>query len=57
MKNIVILQKQDDGTILCQQITKRGLKYAVSSTKDEGYWEEGGTILLDELEKILDREI
>ena len=57
MKNIVMLQKQDDGTILCQQITKKGIEYIDADHEDHGYWEEGGTILLDELEKILDREI
>ena len=57
MKNIVTLQKQDDGTILCQQITPKGKEWHLSDGEDEGMWEDGGTIVLDELEEILDREI
>jgi len=57
MKNIVVLQKQNDGTIICQQITKKGIDYINDDKEEGGYWEEGGTIVLDELEEILDREI
>jgi hypothetical protein len=57
MKNIVVLQKNEDGYIECQQITEKGKKYMLDGKEDEGHWEEGGTILLDELEEILDRDI
>jgi hypothetical protein len=57
MKNLVVLQKQEDGSILCQQITPKGKKWYLDGKEDEGMWEDGGTIVLDELEEILDREI
>jgi hypothetical protein len=57
MKNIVILQKDEDGNIYCQQITQKGIDFINEENEDLGYWEEGGTILLSELEEILDREI
>lgn len=57
MKNVVILQKDDNGKIYCQQITKKGIEYMKETDVDNGYWEDGGTILLDELEEILDKEI
>jgi len=57
MKNMVILQKNEDGNIYCQQITEKGIEYVNSDVEDEGYWEEGGTILPDELEEILNREV
>lgn len=56
MKNMVVLQKLDDGTIYCQQISPKGKEY-LKVYEDQGMWEEGGTILLDELEEILDKEI
>ena len=59
MKNIVILFKTEDGDIYCKEITKKGIEYANNMDKQEdlGYWEDGGTILLEELEEILDKEI
>jgi len=57
MKNVVMLYKDEDGNIYCQQITKKGVEYAQNQVEDNGYWEDGGTILLEELEEILDREI
>ena len=58
MKNVVILQKLEDGDIYCQQINKKGIEYMTDHKEEEEvYWEEGGTILLDELDEILDREI
>ena len=59
MKNVVVLQKVD-GDIYCQQVTKAGLEYMEQMAQDgldNGYWEEGGTITLDELEEILDKEV
>lgn len=56
MKNIVVLQKDDDGNIHCKQISEKGREY-IKVYEDQGMWEEGGTILLDELDEILDREI
>ena len=57
MKNIVILHKDEDGKIYCQQITQEGIEYINNQEEDNGFWEEGGTILLEELEEILDKEI
>lgn len=61
MKNVVILQKDEDGRIHCSQITKEGVEYAMNpdivAEKNVQYWEEGGFIELDELEEILDKEI
>jgi hypothetical protein len=57
MKNIVMLQK-DDGDIVCQQITKYGIKWMEEHAGEEDKcWEEGGTILPEELDEILNREI
>lgn len=57
MKNIVVLQKNEDGDVECQQITEKGKQFMLDVLEDEGHWDEGGTILLDELEEILDRDI
>jgi len=57
MKNIVVLQKNEHGDIECQQITEKGQQFMLDGLEDEGHWDEGGTILLDELEEILDRDI
>jgi hypothetical protein len=61
MKNIVTLQKDEEGNIYCQEISEEGLKLIKrindGEIKDTGYWDKGGTILLDELEEILDKEI
>lgn len=56
MKNIVILQKDEDGSIWCSQISDKGVKY-IDQDIDEGYWDELGTIVFDELEEILDKDI
>ena len=56
MKNIAMLYKTEDG-LYCQQITKKGKQYIDEKTKDEVYWDKGGTITLDELDEILDREV
>lgn len=60
MKNIIVLQKNEDGDIYCQEITKKGVDF-VNGDYDglwiEDCWDEGGTILLSELEEILDKEI
>jgi len=58
MKNMVILQKDDDGNIVCAQISEGGKAFVEEGEEgDEQYWEAGGTILLDELNEILDKEI
>jgi hypothetical protein len=56
MKNMIVLQKLDDGSIWCQQITVKGKEF-IKVYKDQGMWEEGGTIVLDEIDEILNREI
>lgn len=58
MKTFVLLQKQDDGTIHCRTLSEEGNKYIHSEGYDElEHWESGGTILIDELDEILDQEI
>lgn len=64
MKNIVMLQKDEDGNIYCREISACGLRYIdaylnynIEDKDDNGYWKEGGTILLKELEEILNKEI
>jgi len=58
MKNIIILKKDENGNIFCRQITLKGkeLTEKRAFVKDN-YWETGGTILLDEINEILDKEI
>jgi hypothetical protein len=58
MNNMVVLQKDEDGHIHCKQISEAGIEYHLTSEDGtNGMWEDGGTILLDELEEILDREV
>jgi hypothetical protein len=61
MNNVVILFKNEEGDLFCRQITKEGIKYMAESKKsgfaEPFYWEEGGTILMEELEEILDRQV
>jgi len=57
MKNIVFLQKNKDGSIYCSQLTQDGKHYIENNKKKNNYWEQGRTILLDELNEILDKEI
>ena len=59
MKNMVVLQKNEDGKIYCKQISEKGKEFHLTPIEesDEGYWEKGGTILLDELEEILNKEV
>jgi hypothetical protein len=47
----------EDGSIHCSQITEKGKEWVETGTVDDGYWEEGGTITLDEIEEILNKEI
>jgi hypothetical protein len=58
MKNIVVLQKDEDGDIICQQVTKKGIKWMKKHEGEEDKcWEDGGSILLDELDDILNIDI
>jgi hypothetical protein len=58
MNNLVVLQKDDDGHIICRQLTDKGIAHSKSDAAEEDdMWEEGGTIVLSELEEILDRVI
>ena len=57
MKNIVFLQKNKDGSIYCSQLTQDGKHYIENNKEKNNYWEQGRTILLDELNEILDKEI
>ena len=55
MKNMVVLKKDEDGNIYCWQISEQGIE-EWENEEDNDYWDAGGTILLDELEEILDKE-
>ena len=58
MRNMVTLQKDKEGNVICSQITPKGKELVESEKEPNGYWEEGGTIVLkEELDEILDREI
>lgn len=58
MKNIVILKKDENGNIYCKEISSKGIEYINSEDcEDMGFWDEGGTILLEELDEILNKEI
>lgn len=57
MKNIVVLYKNEDGQIYCQELSPTGQKYVKDNIEDNGFWDDGGTIVLEELEEILDKEI
>lgn len=59
MRNVVVLYKNEDDYIVCRQLSEKGIESykAGGGDEGEGYWEEGGTILLNELEEILDKEI
>lgn len=58
MRNVVVLYKNEDDYIVCRQLSEKGIEsYKAGGDESEGYWEEGGTILLNELEEILDKEI
>lgn len=56
MKNMVVLQKDDNGDIYCWAISKNGIE-ELKKEENNDVWDGGGTILLDELEEILDKEI
>ena len=56
MNNIVVLQKTEDGQIHCRELSEKGIEFHKDEMEDEGYWNEGGTILLDELDKILSKQ-
>jgi len=60
MKNMVVLQLNDDGNLHCRQLTDEGVEFVREFGKTQGtrdpYWEEGGTIVLDELIEILNKE-
>jgi hypothetical protein len=58
MKSVVVLYKDEDGAIYCHKLSEKGvLFYKNEDSEDGGYWEEGGTIVLSELEEILDSEV
>ena len=58
MKNLVCLQKNDDGKIVCWAISEKGAEFSkAGESESTDFWNDGGTILLEELEEILDREV
>ena len=58
---MVVLYKTEEGDIYCSEITEKGLAAVEAMNsgleEDDGYWAQGGTIVLDELEEILDRQV
>ena len=56
MNNMVVLQKTEDGQIYCRELSEKGVEFHNSDEEEEGYWDEGGTILMDELDKILSKQ-
>ena len=56
MNNIVVLQKTEDGQIYCQELSEKGMEFYNGNEAVDDYWDEGGTILLDELDKILSKQ-
>jgi hypothetical protein len=58
MKSVVVLYKDEEGLIYCHKLSKKGVAFYMNKdSEDVGYWEEGGTIVLSELEEILDSEV
>jgi hypothetical protein len=60
MNNMVVLYKTEDGDLYCQQLSEEGIRYMKEDSEtdeDNGYWDDGGTIVLEELEEILDRQV
>jgi len=58
MKNVVVVYKDEEGLIYCHKLSEKGVAfYMGEDITDEGYWNEGGTILMEELEEILDGEV
>ena len=58
MKSVVVLYKDEDGLIYCHKLSKKGVAFYMNEDSvDDGYWQEGGTIVLSELEEILDSEV
>lgn len=57
MKNIIVLQKQEDGTLYCSQITKTGIESMKEEGENPGFWDDGGSITFEEIEEILNKDI
>jgi hypothetical protein len=60
MRNLVVLQKDKKGNIYCQQLSEKGKQFRLDNpdgNESDDLWDVGGTIVLSELEEILDREI
>lgn len=57
MKNIILIQLDDDGTIQCQEITPEGKQYMLDTEEDNNYWTEPKSIYLDEIEDLLQKEV
>ena len=60
MKNMIVLQIDDDDNLYCHQLTDEGVEFVRENGEDQvtrsPYWEEGGTIVLDELMEILNKD-
>ena len=50
-----MLQKLDDGTIYCRRVLPE-FNANISDCGYSPYWEEGGTIVMEELEEILNQD-
>ena len=58
MKNMICLQKNDEGQIECWELSQKGVDHVSSEEgeKDREMWNDGGTVTLDEIDEILDKE-
>lgn len=56
MKAIIMLQKLEDGTIYCRRVAPE-YNVNISDCGESPYWEDGGTVVLEEIEELLDKEI
>ena len=55
MNNMIVLQKNDEGHIICWELSDKGVKLAQEDYPDEGLWEEPGRIEVEEIEEILNK--
>ncbi len=60
MKNMILLQKTEDGELYCREISQKGIEYYLDlkdDDQDEAYWELGQRVWISEIEKILDKDV
>jgi len=62
MKNIIILQKEEDGNVSYRQVTELAIDYVkennfIDPSHLPEYWEKWVTIPFEDLGEVLDKEI